>query len=110
VLVYLVQNPGKVIARDELLKNVWPDMFVDENSLAQSISARRVLDVHHKRLRVNPWYKSHQSPISKTPHRHFQNHEPSVAAGVSRKGERSKVVHQRSNVPAILRVSFREVM
>ena len=45
VLLYLVQNPGKVLTRDELLKNVWPDTFVDENSLAQSISAlRRALD------------------------------------------------------------------
>src|SRR5271165_1993921 len=45
VLLYLVRNPGKVIARDELLKNVWPDTFVDENSLAQSISVlRRALE------------------------------------------------------------------
>src|SRR5580698_3007641 len=45
VLLYLVQNPGKVVSRDELLKNVWSDTFVDENSLAQSISAlRRALD------------------------------------------------------------------
>jgi len=45
VLLYLVQNPGRVVTRDELLKNVWPDTFVDENSLAQSISAlRRALD------------------------------------------------------------------
>jgi DNA-binding winged helix-turn-helix (wHTH) protein/tetratricopeptide (TPR) repeat protein len=45
VLLYLVQNPGKVVARDELLRNIWPDTFVDENSLAQSISAlRRALD------------------------------------------------------------------
>jgi DNA-binding winged helix-turn-helix (wHTH) protein/tetratricopeptide (TPR) repeat protein len=45
VLVYLVQNPGRVLSRDELLKNVWPDTFVDENSLAQSISAlRRALE------------------------------------------------------------------
>ncbi|HEY4840438.1 MAG TPA: winged helix-turn-helix domain-containing protein, partial [Terriglobales bacterium] len=41
VLLYLVQNPGRVLTRDELLKNVWPDTFVDENSLAQSISALR---------------------------------------------------------------------
>src|SRR5271169_2744379 len=41
VLMYLVQNPGRVLTRDELLKNVWPDTFVDENSLAQSISALR---------------------------------------------------------------------
>src|SRR6204780_528860 len=45
VLLYLVQNPGRVLTRDELLKNVWPDTFVDENSLAQSISVlRRALD------------------------------------------------------------------
>src|SRR5580693_4745246 len=46
VLLYFVQNPGRVLTRDELLKNVWPDTYVDENSLAQSISAlRRALDV-----------------------------------------------------------------
>src|ERR1700678_43268 len=45
VLLYLVQNPGKVLSREELLKNVWAEAFVDENSLAQSISAlRRALD------------------------------------------------------------------
>ena len=41
VLLYLVQNPGRVVPRDELLKNVWPDIYVDENSLAQSISVLR---------------------------------------------------------------------
>jgi len=45
VLSYLVQNPGKVLPRDELLKNVWVDAFVDEHSLAQCISVlRRALE------------------------------------------------------------------
>src|SRR5580704_12653858 len=45
MLLYFVQNPGRVLTRDELLKNVWPDAFVDEHSLAQSISVlRRALD------------------------------------------------------------------
>jgi DNA-binding winged helix-turn-helix (wHTH) protein len=45
VLLYFVQNPGRVLTRDELLKNVWPDTYVDENSLAQSISTlRRALE------------------------------------------------------------------
>jgi DNA-binding winged helix-turn-helix (wHTH) protein/tetratricopeptide (TPR) repeat protein len=45
VLLYFAQNPGRVLTRDELLKNVWPDTYVDENSLAQSISAlRRALE------------------------------------------------------------------
>src|SRR6202142_3353275 len=41
VLLYFVQNPGKVLTREELLKNVWAESFVDENSLAQSISVLR---------------------------------------------------------------------
>src|SRR5271154_2841870 len=41
VLLYLVQNYGRILPQDELLKNVWPDTFVDENSLAQCISALR---------------------------------------------------------------------
>ena len=45
VLLYFVQNSGRVITRDELLKNVWPDTHVDEHSLAQSISVlRRALE------------------------------------------------------------------
>src|SRR5277367_2222490 len=45
VLLYFVRNPGRALTRDELLKNVWPDTFVDEHSLAQSISVlRRALD------------------------------------------------------------------
>ena len=47
VLLYLVQNPGRVVTKDELLKNVWPDAFVDENNLTQSISVlRKALDDH----------------------------------------------------------------
>jgi DNA-binding winged helix-turn-helix (wHTH) protein/tetratricopeptide (TPR) repeat protein len=41
VLLYFVQNPGKILTREELLKNVWAESFVDENSLAQSISVLR---------------------------------------------------------------------
>jgi DNA-binding winged helix-turn-helix (wHTH) protein/Flp pilus assembly protein TadD len=45
VLLYLVKNPGRVVTKDELLKNVWPDAFVDENNLTQSISVlRKALD------------------------------------------------------------------
>src|ERR1035438_6055413 len=45
VLLYFVQNSGRVLTRDELLKNCWADTYVDENSLAQSISVlRRALE------------------------------------------------------------------
>ena len=41
VLLYLLQNPGRVITRNELLRNVWPDTVVEESSLVQSIYVLR---------------------------------------------------------------------
>jgi len=41
VLSYLVLNPGRVVTKDELLKSIWPDSFVEEGNLAQYISALR---------------------------------------------------------------------
>ncbi len=41
VLTYLVVNAGRVVTKDELLKAVWPDSFVEESNLAQHISALR---------------------------------------------------------------------
>jgi DNA-binding winged helix-turn-helix (wHTH) protein/Tfp pilus assembly protein PilF len=41
VLAYLVLNPGRVVTKDELLKTVWPDSFVEEGNLAQYISGLR---------------------------------------------------------------------
>ena len=47
VLLYLVQNPGRVVSKEELLKSIWPDAYVDENNLTQSMSVlRRALDEH----------------------------------------------------------------
>jgi DNA-binding winged helix-turn-helix (wHTH) protein len=48
LLLYFVQNSGRILSKDELLKKIWPDSFVDENSLAKSISVLR------KALNENP--------------------------------------------------------
>jgi len=37
VLVYLVQNPGRLIPKAELIDNVWQNVNVTENSLVQCI-------------------------------------------------------------------------
>lgn len=37
VLVYLVQNPGRLVPKAELIDNVWQDVMVTENSLVQCI-------------------------------------------------------------------------
>jgi len=41
VLCYLVANSGRVIPKEELLQAIWPDSFVEENNLPQSISGLR---------------------------------------------------------------------
>lgn len=44
LLLYLVQNSGKVIEKDELMSAIWADTIVEENNLSQNISIlRRVL-------------------------------------------------------------------
>src|SRR5688572_74126 len=43
-LVVLVERHGHVVTKEELLRTVWRDTFVEENNLAQNISIlRRVL-------------------------------------------------------------------
>jgi DNA-binding winged helix-turn-helix (wHTH) protein/TolB-like protein len=41
ILLTLVQNSGQVISKDDLMKRVWPDTFVEEGNLTQSISLLR---------------------------------------------------------------------
>ena len=40
-LLVLVQNSGHVLSSEELMAQVWPDSFVEENNLAQNISTLR---------------------------------------------------------------------
>jgi TolB-like protein/DNA-binding winged helix-turn-helix (wHTH) protein len=40
-LALLVENQGHLLEKEELLKRVWPDSFVEESSLAQHISLLR---------------------------------------------------------------------
>src|SRR5256714_4087456 len=43
-LLALVQQPGRVIGKDELMKQVWPDSFVEEANLAHNVfTLRRAL-------------------------------------------------------------------
>ena len=40
-LLVLVRNSGHVLSKDELMKALWPDTFVEENNLTQHISLLR---------------------------------------------------------------------
>jgi TolB-like protein/DNA-binding winged helix-turn-helix (wHTH) protein/Tfp pilus assembly protein PilF len=41
VLVFLARNPNRVVTKEELLKAVWADTFVEEGNLTQNISLLR---------------------------------------------------------------------
>jgi len=44
-LLLLIQNHGRVLDKDALLKKIWPDTFVEEGSLARNVSVlRKVLE------------------------------------------------------------------
>lgn len=50
VLRILVENSGHVVTKDQLMRQVWPNAFVEEANLAQAISAlRKVLGESHQR-------------------------------------------------------------
>jgi DNA-binding winged helix-turn-helix (wHTH) protein len=40
-LLMLIQHRGHALSKDELMKAIWPDSFVEENNLTQNISALR---------------------------------------------------------------------
>ncbi|HEX8087293.1 MAG TPA: winged helix-turn-helix domain-containing protein [Blastocatellia bacterium] len=41
ILLTLVENSGQVISKEDLIKRVWPDTFVEEGNLTQNISLLR---------------------------------------------------------------------
>src|SRR5215210_3045411 len=41
VLLALLEKPGQVVPKDELIRKVWPDSIVTEANLTQSISTLR---------------------------------------------------------------------
>ncbi len=50
-LKYLVENPGRLIGKQELMQAVWPDAFVTDDSLVQcTVELRRALDDGEQQL------------------------------------------------------------
>ena len=50
-LKYLVENPGRLIGKQELIQAVWPDSFVTDDSLVQcTVELRRALEDREQHL------------------------------------------------------------
>src|SRR4029453_15335923 len=56
VLRYLAENAGRVVPRDELIKAIWPDVTVTDESLTVCVSeVRRALgDERHRIIKTVP--------------------------------------------------------
>ena len=41
ILLVLIQNPGRILTKDEMMQQVWPDTTVEESNLARNVSTLR---------------------------------------------------------------------
>ena len=89
-LLILVRNCGHVLGKEELMKQVWPDSFVEENNLAQNISIlRKMLGEHAEGLKY----------IETVPKRGYRFIAPVREVG----GERTDViVHERARARIVI--------
>jgi DNA-binding winged helix-turn-helix (wHTH) protein len=37
ILMVLIQNPGRILTKDEMMQQVWPDTTVEESNLARNV-------------------------------------------------------------------------
>jgi len=55
LLLLLIENRGNVVEKDRLMKEIWPDTFVEEGNLTQNISIlRKLLDDGHQYIQTVP--------------------------------------------------------
>lgn len=91
-LLSLIENNGSVLSKEDLLRMVWPDEFVEENNLAQNISKIR------KVLEEGSGDAKYIETIPKRGYRFVGNIEVIGAAPPSSQREGSNVIH-RAAVP-----------
>ena len=51
VLRHLLKNPGRLVSKDELVKTIWPGIFVEDGALTHCVSeVRKALGDHSRRM------------------------------------------------------------
>jgi len=94
VLFFLAQNPNRLITKDELLKAVWGDAFVEEGNLTQYISHLR------KALAGNPEDSRLIVTISRKGYQFTADVALAEAADVT-KADAAQVLTSGSSIPGI---------
>src|SRR4051812_43261365 len=72
ILVALVEHGGKVVEKDDLMKRVWPDTFVEEGNLTQNVSLLR------KALGENPAKPQFIETVARRGYRFVAHIKPAV--------------------------------
>jgi DNA-binding winged helix-turn-helix (wHTH) protein/tetratricopeptide (TPR) repeat protein len=87
VLLCLLQHPGELVTKDQLLAAVWPGAFVEEDNLVQHISALRKAFGERARYIVTVPGRGYQftAPVEQT-----------NAAAMQRVRERTRIVMEES--------------
>ncbi len=68
VLCYLVQHPGRLVSKEELLAAVWPNLVVTDDTLVQSIGElRRALGEPGARLIVTVPRRGYRFEVAEAP-------------------------------------------
>ena len=59
ILMVLIQNPGRILTKDEMMQQIWPDTTVEESNLARNVSSlRKALGEepgHAQYIETIPW-------------------------------------------------------
>ncbi len=89
-LIALVENSGHVLGKEELMRRVWPDSFVEENNLSQNISILRKA--------LGEGAAGRQKYIETVPKRGYRF----VAGVTSVRDERVVVAEEAAKAPAVV--------
>jgi predicted ATPase/DNA-binding winged helix-turn-helix (wHTH) protein len=102
-LKYLVEHPGRLIGKQELIQAVWPDAFVTDDSLVQcTVELRRALDDRAQKLLKTVPRRGYlfTGPVIKCPSKtdHFPTRD-SFGLSDGREPSSANVARQRHDLP-----------
>jgi predicted ATPase/DNA-binding winged helix-turn-helix (wHTH) protein len=101
-LKYLVEHPGRLIGKQELIQAMWPDAFVTDDSLVQcTVELRRALDDRAQKLLKTVPRRGYvfSAPVIKSPSKSDDFPATLLGIPVGRESSSSEVARKRHHLP-----------
>ena len=102
-LKYLVENPGRLIGKQELMQAVWPDAFVTDDSLVQcTVELRRALDDRTQQLLKTVPRRGYlfTAQVVRCPSKHDQLPAAAHLGLPEGRGQSAKTAGKRNELPS----------